>query len=162
MDRKQKIQKLSNQDKVSKISDLHLEIKYIDPRYKLEPCDGIIGETGKLEVLKLVADLIKEPYFVARWDQRAEHLDIDMKNATKVAVRKFKNGIDGYAGHHTDRTINPKRRVFEINIGIPERAIFHGEVSFSNTYDAHICMHAHATMTTDATVIRAKSKQSEL
>jgi hypothetical protein len=156
MNRNQKAEKISNWDgRVSKITNLVVKPRYINSDYMSEPCDGILTDTGKLEILKLIAKSGTGPYFIARWDQRPEHLDIDMHNASKGAIRKFKNNKDGYGGHHTNRATDPHTRIFDVKIELPEGVIFHGEVAFSNTYEIKVSIHAEAKMSIDAQVIKA-------
>jgi hypothetical protein len=159
MDRNQKVEKISNWDgRVSKISNLVVKPRYVNPDYRSEPCDGILTDTGKLEILKLISKSGAGPYFIARWDQRPEHLDIDMHYASKGAIRKFKNKKDGYGGHHTNRTTDPNKRIFDVKIELPDGVIFDGEVSFSNTYEVKVSMHAEAKVSVDTQVIRANPK----
>jgi hypothetical protein len=106
----------------------------IHPDYKLEPCDGILSETGKLEVLKVVPKSGDGPYFIARWDQRGEHVDIDMHGAPKSAIKKFKANEGGYSGHRTRRTAVQSGRCYKIEIKTPRGMIFQGTVSFANAY----------------------------
>jgi hypothetical protein len=159
VDRQTKITQISSRSgRVSKVSNLEVNSTLIHPDYKSEPCDGILSETGKLEVLKIVPKSGDGPYFIARWDQGPEHLDIDMRGASNSTIRKFKKDKDGYSGHHTSRTTDPEKRLFDITIRTPLGTIFDGTVSFSNTYEEIIVVTANATMTCDAKVIRAGSK----
>jgi hypothetical protein len=156
MDRNQKIKKISNwEGRVSKISNLVVTPRYVNPDYKYEICDGFLTDTGKLEILTLIAKSGGGPYFIARWDYRPEHLDIDMHNASRSAIRKFKNNKDGYGGHHTNRTTDPNKRIFDVTIELPNSVIFDGEVSFSNTYEVKVSVHAEGKVSIDAQVIRA-------
>ena len=159
MDRQQKINKVNNQDgRVSKVSNLEVQPTAIHPDYRSEPCDGILSETGKLEVLKVVSKAGNGPYFIARWDHKPEHLDIDMHGASNSEIRKFKSNEDGFAGHHSRRVTDPDKRLFEIKIETPAGVIFDGTVSFSNTYEVIVAEKAEATVTVDAQVIRAGTK----
>jgi hypothetical protein len=125
MDRKQKVEKILNWDgRVSKISDLVMNARYLNPDYSSEPCDGILTDTGNLDILKLIPKSGTGPYFIARWDQRPEHLDIDMHNAPNSAIRKFKNNKGGYGGHHTNRSTDPNKRIFDVKIQLPDGVIF--------------------------------------
>ena len=110
MDRQQKIERIASKGHVARISNLKVTHKRIHPDYACEPCDGKLGETGKLELLKVVPKSGEGPFFMARWDQKAEHLDIDMKNAANSAIRSFKKNRHGYRGHHTMRASNPNER----------------------------------------------------
>jgi hypothetical protein len=159
VDRQQKINQTNTRSgRVSKVSNLEVNPTLIHPDYKSEPCDGILSDTGKLEILKVVPKSGEGPYFIARWDQGPEHLDIDMRGASNSATRKFKKDKDGYSGHHTSRTVDPDKRLFDIKIRTPLGTIFDGTVSFSNTYEVTVGIKAYASMTCDAEVIRAGSK----
>ena len=81
-----------------------------------------------------------------------------MHGASLAAIRKFKNKKDGYSGHHTNRTADPDKRLFDIKIQTPLGMIFDGTVSFSNTYEMAIVEQVKLTVTCDAQVIRAGSK----
>jgi hypothetical protein len=159
VDRQQKIDRIANQSgEVSKVSDLEVRWTSLDPNYGIAHLDGVIGETGKLEILKVVPISGSGPYFIARWDQGVERIDIDMHGASRTAVRKFKARMDGYSGHHTSRSTDPDKRVFDVKIKIPTGIIFEGTVSFSNTYDMRLRLQSSSKVTVDMTVIRAKQK----
>jgi len=138
VDRQQKIKRVASKGHVAKISNLEVVHNVIHPDYTLEPCDGQLSETGRLEVLKLVPKSGDRPYFTARWDQKPEHLDIDMHNASKTAIKSFKKNKHGYRGHHTKRASAPDRRVFDVEIQTPDGAIFVGTVSFWNHYELNV------------------------
>jgi hypothetical protein len=159
VDRQSKINQINSRSgRVSKVSNLEVNPTLIHSDYKVEPCDGILSETGNLEILKVVSKSGNGPYFIARWDQRPEHLDIDMRGSRRSAIKKFKANEFGYSGHHTNRPSDPDKRLFDIQIQTPLGMIFDGTVSFSNTYEEIIVVTANATMTCDAEVIRAGSK----
>jgi hypothetical protein len=111
-----------------------------------------------VEVLKVASKSGDGPYFIARWDQRPEHLDIDMHGAPKSAIKKFKANEGGYSGHHTSRPTDPDKRLFGIEIQTPRGSIFDGTVSFSLTYEVAAVMQVKSALTCDAQVIRAGSK----
>ena len=156
MDRQQKIDQIKMTDRVSRVSNLVVTPKYIDPEYRHEPSACVETVTGYLEILKIMPESGDGPYFTGRWDQKPEELDLDIHNApSKKAISDFNNEKAGYKGHHTERSPNPEQRIFDVFIQIPpERVIFEGEVSFSNTYEAHTHAQAHAVATCDAVVIR--------
>ena len=138
MNRQQKIQHVASKGHVARISNLKIAHKHIHPDYACEPCDGKLSETGKLELLKVMPKSGEGPFFIARWDQKPEHLDIDMKNATNSAIRSFKKNRHGYRGHHTMRASNPNERVFDVKIETPDGVIVDGTVSFSNHYELFV------------------------
>jgi hypothetical protein len=162
MNRQQKIEQIKSQDRVSRISNLAVTVKHLDPEYEARPCSGVETEMGFLEILKIAPNAGQQPRFTARWDQKPEHLDLDMHGASNTAIRNFKNNRNGYRGHHTDRSENPEQRIFEVAIEIPpNRIIFEGEVSFSNMYKVHVAAKAEANVSVNAVVIRAPKKEDD-
>lgn len=154
MDRNQKIEKIANlHGRVSRISNLIVDAKHLDSNYIREECDGVLSETGELEILKLVPKSGTGPYFRARWDQVPERVDFDMENASNSAIRNFNKHARGYGGHHTDRTTDPNTRVFDVKIELPNRVIFEGQVSFSVTYEVKETMRAEAKLIIDDQLI---------
>jgi hypothetical protein len=158
VDRQEKINQISKRGRVSHISNLEVNPTVIHPDYKSEKCDGILSKTGHLKILKVVPKSGEGPYFIARWDQKPEHLDVDMHGASPSAIRKFKNNKDGYSGHHTSRTADPDKRIFDIQIQTPAGMIFDGTVSFANHHIMPINTQLNSSVTCIARVIRAGSK----
>jgi hypothetical protein len=160
MDRPRKIYQIKNRSgRVSKISNLEVNPTVINRDYQIEPCDGTLSETGKLEILRVLPKSGDCPYFTARWDQEPEHLDVDMHGASRSAIKKFKNNKDGYLGHHTSRSTDPDKRIFDVKIETPASVIFEGTISFANSYDVIITEKLTPTVTVDARVIRAGSEE---
>jgi hypothetical protein len=110
---------------------LHVDWKHVHPEYRYEPCDGVIAENGRLDVLKLVLVDGGCPSFSARWDQRPDELDIDIHHPSDAVVDDFKGGKSGYGGHHTKQSDDVNSRTFEITIKTPEGLIFDGTASFT-------------------------------
>jgi hypothetical protein len=158
VDRQEKINQINKRGRVSHISNLEVNPTVIHPDYKSEPCDGILSETGKLEILKLVPKSGDGPNFVARWDQGPQQLDIDMHGASPSAVKKFKNDRGGYKGHHTSRTADPNKRVFDIQIQMPTGMIFDGTVSFANHHIMPVEGRSYSMVTVEPRLIRGGSK----
>jgi hypothetical protein len=125
-------ERVKKQDgKATQVSNVDVNPIKIHPEYCLESCDGDITPTGLLQVLKLVINDGQSPGFSARWDERAYALDIDINDPS--LRDDFKNGRNGYAGHHTLISKAGDSRTFEVNIKTPQRLIFEGTVSFSLT-----------------------------
>jgi hypothetical protein len=150
MNRQQKIEGIANQHGgVSKVSNLQHSALRVNPDYFFEPCDGVRSETGKLEIFKLVSKARAGPYFVGRWDQKKECLDIDMRCASKNAIKAFKKG----AGHHPNRSSDPNTRTFEFKIDTPRVGfVFEGSVSFANTFQVMAKFEATSKITVDIQV----------
>jgi hypothetical protein len=155
VDRHQKIARVANRSgRVFKVSNLEVNSNYIHSDYECEPCGGILTDTGDLRVLKLVPKSGSGPYFTARWDQKPEHLDIDMHGASKSAIGDFKNNRNGYSGHHTSRSTDPDKRIFDVKIETPAGVIFDGSVSFSNNYELIVATNLCVAGTLDGELIR--------
>ncbi len=130
MDRKDKIAREARRGRVDRVSDLNVVAIKLHSDYVVEPCDGQFGETGKLEVLKLIHKAGSGPDFVARWDQAPRELDFDLRNAPPADIKKFKRNKNGYGGHHSQRSSLPNARAFDVQITTPAGVIFDGTVSF--------------------------------
>lgn len=162
MDRQQKIERTKNRSgRVSEVSNLQLTPNHIDSDYQSEHCDGVLSETGYLQVLKIVRKDGAGPSFVARWDQKAEQLDIDMHGGTNNAAKKFKGGNDGYSGHHTSRSSNPNTRIFDVTIKTPGAVVFVGTVSFSVIYQVMVTANSTVAESVNGTIIRADGTREE-
>jgi hypothetical protein len=156
MDRQRKIEQTKNRNgRVSEVSDLRLATAQIDSDHQLEHCDGVIGETGYLQVLKVVRRDGANPHFVARWDQKDEAIDIDIVGASNSASKRFKAGTGGYAGHHSSRSSDPSKRIFDITIRTPNGVIFDGTASFSVTYQVGADSEIKLSDPVSGTIIRA-------
>ena len=162
MDRQQKIDRVANQSgRVSKVSNLEVTVQFIHADYSFKARDGELSETGQLEILEIAPISQEGPYFVGRWDQRPAQLDIDMRRAPSSAIKSFKSKKAGYAGHHTDRSPEPAKRVFDVKIETPDGTIFDGTISFSITYDVIAKSHIEMKDTISMTVTRAKPASDE-
>ncbi|MBN8988642.1 MAG: hypothetical protein J0H42_10375 [Rhizobiales bacterium] len=160
-DRQQKIDQINQRGRVAKVSDVEIHPTIVHPDYRSEPCDGVLSETGKLEVLKVAPKSGHGPYFIARWDQKPEHLDIDMFGTTKNAIKLFKAAKGGYSGHHTRQSADLNERRFHIRIEIPTGTIFDGIVKFFNAYvlpASALNMTIESNVTVQTRVTRAASK----
>jgi hypothetical protein len=120
--------------KVFAASGVEIEVLYCDPAYRLiAQRDSKATPTGWLVILSLepIAKDSELPTFVARWDGEMndkEAIDVDLiKPESKRQT--FKDGLDGYRGHHS-KSIVGKTRTFEIGIGMPpSRNIFQALVN---------------------------------
>lgn len=104
------------------------KIEYLSDDYKLMPFShNKITETGHLIIGKLMPRKDILPIFTFRWDEKKGELDVDINNASDDIKQKFKEGINGYKGHHTTRVIGEDERVFRANISLPDK-IFQGNI----------------------------------
>jgi hypothetical protein len=162
MDREQKIERIKNlNEKVSEVGNLRVTPTSLDSDYQSEHCDGVLGKTGYLQVLKIVRKDGANPYFVARWDQKDEALDIDIVGASNSASKRFKAGTYGYSGHHTNRSTDPGTRIFDITIRMPKGLIFDGTASFSVTYQVRTDLKSESLAAVGGTIIRANGTRED-
>ena len=158
MDRQQKINKIKNEGRVNKVADLQVNQTRIHPDYTWLRGNCILSDTGQLEVLKVVRKSGDGPYFIARWDQRPQSLDIDMFGATESENRDFKAGKGGYSGHHPSQTANQNGRCFDVFIQTPLATIFEGTVCLSNEFLLPTAAGNYGTVISEAGLIPAGSK----
>jgi hypothetical protein len=143
------------------LSNLQITVRYLDPGYEIIQHDMERGDTGLLRVFSLIPKAADKRAFHARVDdgnpgnRRNPELDIDISSAPNEAVRDFKSNRNGYAGHHTNRSLDSTHRVFDVDIAVPQGRIFDGEVSFNASFSVAVPMTMSASLTADATVIRA-------
>ncbi|MGA7796002.1 MAG: hypothetical protein WCA19_23465 [Candidatus Acidiferrales bacterium] len=132
MDRK-KFDELSK--KVFAAFNIGIDTIYLDADYRLESQpDSKATPEGWLEILRLepAVEHSELPTFVARWDDEKktgkEAIDVDLI-MPKTERQAFKEGLNGYKGHHS-KPIVGKTRTFEIDIEIPPcRKIFRALVN---------------------------------
>ena len=100
----------------------------MNPRYKLsrkELC--LTSSTGHLELFRIEPLHPGSPSFSARWDQKADTIDIDLRGSA-AATRAFRLGIHGYRGHHA-KIVSDSPRIYAIDIRVPEGPIFKGAIA---------------------------------
>jgi hypothetical protein len=160
MNRAEKERKVQMQDgKVFEINNLTIVERYLNPNYSLLKQDSaVLGTTGRLDTFEVRPNSGGGPSFSGRWDggsrdqgkKDRQDLDIDIEGVSWEEEGRFKNGENGYAGHHTKQVANTGARVYEVSIQTPsDGKIFEGTVSFS----VHRRMEFKASMTSfEATV----------
>ncbi len=117
--------------KAFKTTEVNVKQDYIDAGYELfRYPKNEITPTGLLTVGELKPKDKTLPGFLFRWDEKAERLDVDIKNVSEDIKKDFKRGIRGYDGHHTKRVPDEKNRIFEVGIKIPKITVFEGKISF--------------------------------
>jgi hypothetical protein len=174
--------KTTGDGKVISISCLKIITRYLDSDYELrEPNDLTRGKTERLKVFSLVSKIDGKPWFESRVDdgspgkRRKPDLDIDIKGVTRDIERAFRSKkINGYIGHHTDKSEDPINRSFDVKIGIPADSsrtpklrtcnvgkgisaaiLFDGQVSFKVTFSVGAHIQGEIKVMADATVIKA-------
>jgi hypothetical protein len=88
--------------------------------------------TGHLTFFDLVPVSEGLPSFEARWDEKDESVDIDIKGVSEQDKNLFKHGKGGYSGHWSRRTPTANTiYTYEVYIRIPRGRVFEGTVDFT-------------------------------
>jgi hypothetical protein len=88
-------------------------------------------------------------------NRKDPELDLDIKGVNKAIQRAFRNGRNGYVGHHSDRSPTTDHRIFGVCVATPTCKVFEGEVSFNVTFSMSATLGGNAGMIADAVVVRA-------
>jgi hypothetical protein len=141
LNREQKLVKLQKEDgKVFEAKDIAIDVRFLNPKYVLlKQGTAVPEEMGRINIFELRRKSGDGPFFSARWDggsrdkgkDRAD-LDVDIYGVSKAEQRRFKNGANGYAGHHSNKIASTMGHTHEVSITTPkDNLIFSGVVSFS-------------------------------
>jgi hypothetical protein len=108
------------------------KVCYCDTSYALELYkEPRTAPNGRLDIAELRPKEGTLPSFLFRWDEKDNQLDVDIQGVSSTVKKCFKNGIGGYKGHHPQQVQSEgKGRIFEVDIRIPEKRIFHGCMTF--------------------------------
>jgi hypothetical protein len=106
-----------------RVTGFSFEQEYLDTQYTVQPVYQAIGDTGRLDVLKIVPRDTTLPTFVGRWDESAKSLDFEIEDAPAHMRKKF-------PGHHTTRG-DRNTRSFRLDVVYNARPIVRGTVTFA-------------------------------
>jgi hypothetical protein len=88
--------------------------------------------TGHLKCFDLVPHSEGLPSFEARWDEKDESVDIDIKGVSEEDKDLFKHGTGGYSGHWSRRTPTADTiYTYGVCIRILRGTVFEGTVDFT-------------------------------
>jgi hypothetical protein len=133
MTRDEKRRRIQKQDgKAFETYNVEIKTTFLDPRYRppLESCN-VIADTGPLNVFELMPISENLPSFKGRWDEKKEALDVDIEGVSKAEWRRFKDGRQGYSGHHSKRVSSAKGWAYEVSISTPGGMVFEATVCFN-------------------------------
>ena len=102
MTRKEKEECIQRSNRVVGNRDISIQEIYRSQHYTCsQRIANTITSTGLLTVFKLMPLSVNLPYFVARWDEKNQTIDIDIKGkgVSKTEKDLFKKGKGGYSGH---------------------------------------------------------------
>ena len=122
---------MASEKSTTKVLNLTWSNTYVHPSYSMNSFDGKrITTTGWLKVFELIPQTSGDPEFHARWDEKADSLDIDIDKVNRSSENRFNKETNGYKGHHPPReSIVP--RAFKVEITIPGKKICEGIVAFN-------------------------------
>ena len=108
----------------------------LHPDYALNEALRKITKHGRLDVLAVYLKADPAFAFTARWDEPAQRLDVDPPDSwSRTRQRRFRQGRDGYGGHHPEPL--PDRH-FAVNLQVPGLTIFRGVVSLACARELHL------------------------
>ncbi len=134
----------------SKVFNIKDELVYLNPDYDLELLhDNEITEQGLLLCGKLKPQQPLLPEFWIRWDEKGDHLNVDMKS-DEGCQDDWNNETHGYRGHRPQKAGDRQGRAFNLLITTPDLKVFEGIISFNLARDAKaavpIGVHASANV----------------
>jgi len=87
-------------------------------------------DNGLLELFRLTPKLPDFPFFIVRWDQRDDSVDVDLRGEA-AEIRKFAMQESGYRGHKTQR-VSASPRTHALDIEIPGTGpVFRGVIALN-------------------------------
>jgi hypothetical protein len=98
-----------------------------------------ITETGLLVVAELKPKNARHglPGFLFRWDEKADHLNVDPIGVIGDQMEEFKSGKPGYAGHRPVRS-SSESRSFCITIRWNNRTLYEGDITIPLKFETSI------------------------
>jgi hypothetical protein len=115
-----------------KVFNINVELNYLNEQYSNNniPKESYIDSEGKslLRVGKIVPKSANLPTFYLRWDEKGNHLNIDMEPNQDGWEQEKK----GYKGHRINKMIDRSGNVFHVIIQIPSiDVVFDAIISFN-------------------------------
>jgi hypothetical protein len=130
-----------------KAFNIKVDYVYLNPDYDLKPLqDNEITEQGLLLCGKLKPQQPLLPEFWIRWDEKGDHLNVDMQS-DKGCQDDWENETHGYKGHRSQKASDRPGRAFNLLITTPDLKVFEGVISFNVARDvkATVTIGVHAS-----------------
>ena len=122
----------------NKVFNVRVELAYLNPDYDLELLqNNKITDQGLLLCGKLKPKLSSLPEFLFRWDEKGDHLNVDMI-PDEGCQDDWKSETNGFKGHRPERTSDRPGRAFKLLITTPNLKVFNGIISFDLARDVTI------------------------
>jgi len=157
-------QKKGFSQEASKVFNVKVELAYLNPDYDLELLqDNKITEQGLLLCGKLKPKQPSLPEFWFRWDEKGDHLNVDMI-PDEGCQDDWQNETHGYKGHRPQKVSDHPGRAFNLLITTPNLKAFEGVISFNLARDVAatvtIGIHASAEVDTSGRGLRGEVKNT--
>jgi hypothetical protein len=108
---------------------------HLDGDYELKYSKQVrTTDQGLLMVAELKPKTSSLPSFSIRWDQKGDHLNVDIRGVGQKEEGWFRNGKKGYSGHVATKAIGQGRACY-VDISIPSRHVFKGRFAFNLIHD---------------------------
>jgi hypothetical protein len=109
---------------------IEIEYKELNKEYELKTTsEATINNQGLLLICQLKPKQSLLPLFNIRWDEKGNHLNIDMISEI-ASITNWNAEKNGYKGHRPNQVKNNDGMAFDIDIKIPRLDIFKGIISF--------------------------------
>lgn len=142
--------------KVQKAFNIKADVQDLSQDYDLEFCrESVTTQQGLLVVARLKPRKASLPGFSFRWDEKPNHLNVDIHGVGKAEESQFRNSRQGYRGHIFPKTIG-QGRAFDVDIGTPSGDVFKGRIGLNLARDMSCTVKIGLTAQCKASVSRTK------
>ena len=129
------------------VFNIKVEYRYLNPDYEFPPLqDNEITEQGLLLCGKLKPQQPLLPEFWIRWDEKGDHLNVDIK-PDEGCKDDWEKETNGYKGHLPQKASDCLGKAFNLLITTPDLKVFDGVISFNLARDvkATVSIGVHAS-----------------
>jgi hypothetical protein len=119
----------------SKVFNVKVNVNYLNPQYDIDiPQENKITDQGLLLVGKIVPKQHYLPQFSLRWDEKDNHLNVDI--LPKEIDWESEN--NGYIGHTLQKVNQSQGRAFSLIIKIPGQSVIDAIITLNLARDMEI------------------------
>lgn len=134
--------------------NISLEEEWLDPDYSVQfNSASEATDSGLVTLFRIVPKDTSLPGFAARWDRRAESVDVDPYPFGCIDPPFWQGEKKGYRGHHA-RVISKDPRVLQVDLHVPGRHIFTGRCQLNTKTGVQISADLHLSVSAQAVVTR--------
>jgi hypothetical protein len=117
---------------VTKAFNFEIKLAYLHPDYTIEIASEPVTTRENLLILgKFAPRQASLPEFLMRWDEKDQHLNVDMKPEQKG----WNQEINGFKGHTTHKKSGHHEKVYSLEIMTPSFRVVDCIISFNLAYD---------------------------